>query len=216
MAGPLAVTQSILSSVSRFLMRGGGVPAVHVSPGRATGSGKISRYESLKPARSSAADTGQRSGYFTCGRAAAAAGVQSRCEGELKSPVRNVGTPRAACRESDPRYGRISPSLVARSFVEHLGLRLAVAHQLRAVRARRQVHVADRHHAARANGDVAEADPAALHRVDGIARGDVKGLVGVGHAGRFRDATEGPSGSCTPTTSVPAARMACPTRSNST
>ena len=117
MAGPLAVTQSILSSVSRFLMRGGGVPAVHVSPGRATGSGKISRYESLKPARSSAADTGQRSGYFTCGRAAAAAGVQSRCEGELKSPVRNVGTPRAACRESDPRYGRISPSRVARSFV---------------------------------------------------------------------------------------------------
>ena len=75
---------------------------------------------------------------------------------------------------------------------QHLGLRLAVAHQLRAVRARRQVHVADRHHAARANGHVAEADPAALHRVDGIARGDVKGLVGVGHAGRFRDATEVP------------------------
>ena len=42
-AGPFTVTQSIRSSVSRSRMRGGGVPAVQVSPGRATGSGWISR-----------------------------------------------------------------------------------------------------------------------------------------------------------------------------
>ena len=115
-AGPVTVTQSIRSSVSRRRMRGGGVPAVHVSPGRSTGSGCASRYESRSPAPARAADTGQRSGYFTCGLTAATAGVQSRCDGELKSPVRNVGTPRAPCRDSGRRYGRISPSRVSRSF----------------------------------------------------------------------------------------------------
>ena len=41
--GPVAMTQSIRSSVSVGLIRPGGVPGVQVNPGRATGSGWASR-----------------------------------------------------------------------------------------------------------------------------------------------------------------------------
>jgi hypothetical protein len=89
--GPLAITQSIRSSVSFDLISGGGVPGVQVSPGRATGSGWTSRYESRKPASASAFDTGHSSDG------------QSRCEGEFMSPVRNTGTPRRASGASARR-----------------------------------------------------------------------------------------------------------------
>jgi hypothetical protein len=41
--GPVAITQSILSSVSFGRIRGGGVPGVQVRPGRAAASGHTSR-----------------------------------------------------------------------------------------------------------------------------------------------------------------------------
>ena len=69
------------------------------------GVGWTSRYESTEPALARERATGQTIGYGTStGRAAETAAVQSRCDGELKSPVRTTGIPtrRAA---ADRRWG---------------------------------------------------------------------------------------------------------------
>ena len=93
-AGPVERTQSIRSCTSCLALSG--PPGVHVKPGRATGSGFAARYESLKPASASALETGHSTGYGMSSREASASSVQSRYEGELKSPVRKTGMPIAA------------------------------------------------------------------------------------------------------------------------
>ena len=189
-AGPVTVTQSIRSSVSRRRMRGGGVPAVHVSPGRSTGSGCASRYESRNPASARAADTGQRSGYFTCGLHGSHGGrpVQVRRGVEVAGEERRHAAGALPGQRAEVRADLAEPRLAL--VLQHLGRTLAVAHQLRPVRARRQVHVGDCHHPARADRDVAEAHPAALHRIDRVVRDQVQRLVRVGHPRRVRDAPE--------------------------
>ena len=68
------------------------------------------------PKRASALETGQAKGNFTrAGKAAAVAPVQSRCEGELKSPTRKVGVPARPSRASGRSQGRISGSRTERS-----------------------------------------------------------------------------------------------------
>ena len=85
-----------------------------MNPGSATGSGYTSRYESRKPASSIASETGQRIVYGSP-RARTAAGVQSRYEGALKSPVKNVGTPAESSGSSAERWSRIWSRRVRRS-----------------------------------------------------------------------------------------------------
>ena len=45
------------------------------------------------PMPSTAIPAGHATGYFICGSAPTVAGVQSRCDGLLKSPVTNSGIP---------------------------------------------------------------------------------------------------------------------------
>ena len=62
-------------------------------PGSTTGSGWAARNVSTIPMPSTASPAGQATGYFICGSAPTVAGVQSRCDGLLKSPVTNSGIP---------------------------------------------------------------------------------------------------------------------------
>src|SRR4051812_36529967 len=95
--------------------RGSGPPGLHVKPGRFTGVGWTSRYESTKPASANALLAGHFTAYGTSGRALAAAGVQSRYDGLLKSPVNTTGMPLAASGRSAWMVFSIAGSLSDRS-----------------------------------------------------------------------------------------------------
>lgn len=78
-----------------------------VRPATLTGFGWTARNESVNPVASTAADTGQRSGYRWVPTVAF---VQSRNDGELKSPVRNTGMPRACSVRAAARSAWIAGS----------------------------------------------------------------------------------------------------------
>ena len=61
-------------------------------------SGRSWRNESIKPALTTVRDVGQSTFLPKCSPALAAACVQSRCDGSLKSPVRNTGLPELPAR----------------------------------------------------------------------------------------------------------------------
>ena len=74
-------------------MVGAGEPGVQVFPRSLITSGRSWRNESVYPAFTTADDVGQATFLPKCKPAFAAACVQSRCDGSLKSPVRNTGKP---------------------------------------------------------------------------------------------------------------------------
>ena len=133
---------------------------------------------------------------------ATAPSVQSRWDGVLKSPVMNVGIPWRSAGRSARSVWRISGSRVARSFASTRDDRSTVAHQVRAVRIRREVHVGEREHAP--GRDLRQHVLAARgRRVDQrIARDDVQAVAPVRPAERLRDRA-----ACSPR--PPAARR-CP------
>src|SRR5262245_10018481 len=72
---------------------GAGEPGVQVFPRSLISSGRNWRNESLSPELTTARDAGQLTFLPKCSPALAAACVQSRCDGSLKSPVRKTGKP---------------------------------------------------------------------------------------------------------------------------
>src|SRR3954462_867659 len=74
-------------------MLGAGEPGVQVSPRSLITSGRSWRNESTNPAFVTVRDVGQLTFLRKCRPALAAACVQSKCDGSLKSPVRNTGLP---------------------------------------------------------------------------------------------------------------------------
>ena len=114
--------------------------------------------------------------------------VQVRRGVEVPSEERRHAAGALPGQRAEVRADLAEPGLAL--VLQHLGGALAVAHELRPVRARRKVHVRDCHHPARADRDVAEAHPAALHRIDRVVRDQVQSLVRVGHPRCVRDAPE--------------------------
>src|SRR5690348_1267812 len=77
-------------------MLGAGEPGVQVSPRSLMTSGRSWRNESINPAFVTVRDVGQLTFLPKCNPALAAACVQSRCDGSLKSPVKKTGLPEAS------------------------------------------------------------------------------------------------------------------------
>src|SRR5688572_26119512 len=193
---------------------GCGAPGVQVKPGCLAESGYASRKLSRSPAAASTRVTARSSGCASpeLSRSRAAA---SRCDEELKSPVRNTGVPSAAMRPSASR-GRVSARRTASSSAPLDKWTFATA-TTRPGRTMTQACSAARSSAVVEYGEgpdsVRSPEPESkiVQRDRRRRRGSTKGMPAASAIrARLRSA------SCTPTMSALAARSASPTFSRLT